>query len=228
MIWLKLLSLNLSNAKGLAMRLLLLCLVITAPALAIACARSPTSSSQNNRVEAGAASPSNATPLPESRSAASPQKEQIDACTLLSGQDIQAVQGEAVKEAKLTTRSDDKFITSQCFYSLTTFSNSVSLAVTERKEGPDSQDPKEYWRELFDSDRTKARGESDEREEKEGAPLRVEGIGDEAFWSGSRVGGALYVLKSNRYIRVSIGGTDDQQTKIRKLKALAKKAIARL
>ena len=45
---------------------------------------------------------------------------------------------------------------------------------------------------------------------------------------GNRVGGALYVLKHNSYIRVSIGGAGDQQTKIAKSKALARLALKRL
>ncbi|MGA9996591.1 MAG: hypothetical protein WBP93_14335 [Pyrinomonadaceae bacterium] len=71
------------------------------------------------------------------------------------------------------------------------------------------------------------RGESEEEEE--GAPpKKINGIGDEAFWTGNRVGGALYVLKKNSFIRISIGGTGDEATKINKSKALAKKALARL
>ncbi len=206
------------------MRCLLLCLAITAPALVIACTKFPTNNS-DDRVNSPATAASNAAPLPESKSTVSPQKQRSDACTLLSSEEIEAVQGEPLKEAKLTSRSDGKLITSQCFYSLPTFSNSISLAVTERADAQGDRDPKEYWKEIFDSDRTE---ENEEGEEKEAAPLRVEGIGDEAFWSGSRVGGALYVLKNDKYLRVSIGGSDDQETKIKKLKALAVKAIARL
>ncbi len=206
------------------MRCLLLCLAITAPALVIACTKFPTNNS-DDRVNSPATAASNAAPLPESKSTVSPQKQRSDACTLFSSEEIEAVQGEPLKEAKLTSRSDGKLITSQCFYSLPTFSNSISLAVTERADAQGDRDPKEYWKEIFDSDRTE---ENEEGEEKEAAPLRVEGIGDEAFWSGSRVGGALYVLKNDKYLRVSIGGSDDQETKIKKLKALAVKAIARL
>ena len=207
------------------MRCFLLCFAITALAM-IACTKSPTNNSETSRLNAGTTAP-NATPSPESASRVSTSKQQTDACTLLSTQDIEAVQGEPLKEAKLTSKSDGKLITSQCFYSLPTFTNSITLSVTEHENGRGERDPKEYWKEIFDADRTK-RSEREEREEKEAEPLRVEGIGDEAFWSGSRVGGALYVLNNSKYIRLSIGGSDDQQTKIKKLKALAEKAIARL
>jgi hypothetical protein len=45
---------------------------------------------------------------------------------------------------------------------------------------------------------------------------------------GSRIGGALYVLKGNAYLRISIGGPSDQADKIKKSKTLAQKALARL
>ena len=66
-------------------------------------------------------------------------------------------------------------------------------------------------------------------EEEEGAPPeRVRGVGDEAFWTGSRIGGTLYVLKGNSYLRISIGGAADQPTKMKRSKVLAQKAVARL
>ena len=59
-------------------------------------------------------------------------------------------------------------------------------------------------------------------------PRPVEGVGDEAFWTGGAVGGALYVLKGDTYLRISIGGPDDQAARIERAKVLARKAIARL
>lgn len=66
------------------------------------------------------------------------------------------------------------------------------------------------------------------RKEDKTPPNKITGVGDGAFWLGSRVGGALYVLKGNNYVRVSVGGAADEATKIRKSKALAQKALARL
>lgn len=112
------------------------------------------------------------------------------------------------------------------------------LACWSRKkgEGAGANDPREFWRGTFhenkererDKDRDRDRKKGEE-EEKEGAPpQKVSGIGDEAYWTGSSVGGALYVLKGNSYIRLSIGGAANQLTRIKKSKALAEKAIARL
>ena len=72
------------------------------------------------------------------------------------------------------------------------------------------------------------KAESGEEEEKKNPPKKVEGVGDEAYWSGNRFGGALYVLKRNVILRISVGGPEDQETKIAKSKAIAKKAISHL
>ena len=56
----------------------------------------------------------------------------------------------------------------------------------------------------------------------------VRGVGDEAFWSASRVGGALYVLKRDRYLRISVGGAGGIEAKLKKSKTLALKALNRI
>jgi hypothetical protein len=53
-------------------------------------------------------------------------------------------------------------------------------------------------------------------------------VGEKAFWSGNRFGGALYVLKGDVFIRISVGGPDKEETKIEKSKRLAEKALGRL
>jgi hypothetical protein len=156
-----------------------------------------------------------------------------DACALLSSQDLETVQGEAIKETKLTARSDGGFAISQCFFTLPTFTNSVSLAVTQKADTAQARDPKEFWKETFHRDAAEMKRER-EREEKDGEkeevapPQRITGIGDDAYWMGSRIGGALYVLKGGSYLRVSIGGPGDQTSKLKRSKALAQMAIARL
>ncbi|HBB88996.1 MAG TPA: hypothetical protein DC047_15430 [Blastocatellia bacterium] len=165
---------------------------------------------------------------------------------MLESKEIQTVQGEAVKETKLSGQAGGGFQISQCFFTLPRFSNSISLLVAQKGEGADAKDPKDFWRETFqkgsagekerererdrknrDKDK-KAGGRSEEEGEEGTPPLKVTGIGDDAYWVGSRVGGALYVLKGNAYLRISIGGPGDQTSKINKSKALAQKALARL
>jgi hypothetical protein len=99
--------------------------------------------------------------------------------------------------------------------------NSVVLTITRKADG--GRDPAESWKEIFHREKP---GKKEEGEEKE--PVKVDGIGDEAFWTGTRVGGALYVLKGNSYIRISVGGAGDQAAKIEKSKALAASALKRL
>ena len=48
------------------------------------------------------------------------------------------------------------------------------------------------------------------------------------FWSGNRVGGALYVLKNDVFIRISVGGPDNEAGKIDKSRALAQKVLEHL
>jgi hypothetical protein len=119
--------------------------------------------------------------------------------------------------------------------------------VAERGEGADAVDPEEFWRDRFhedkdqadDKDRDRERGDRErvggadkkrgEEEEEEGAPpQKVSGVGEEAYWVGNRIGGALYVLKGDAYLRISIGGPPDPAAKIRKSRSLARRALTRL
>jgi hypothetical protein len=185
---------------------------------------------------------------PSAAQVATAVKPKIDACAMLNSKEIETVQGEPVKETKLSGQAGGGMQTSQCFFTLPTFSNSISLLVAQKGDGGDAKDPKEFWRETFqkgaaeekerererereknDRDKDKkARGRGEEEEEEGTPPQKVSGVGDDAYWTGSRIGGALYVLKGNAYLRISIGGSGDQTSRINKSKTLAQKAIARL
>ena len=58
-------------------------------------------------------------------------------------------------------------------------------------------------------------------------PKRIPDLGEEAFWTGGPTGG-LFVLQGDFYIRISVGGPDDDATKIRKSTALAQVVLKRL
>jgi hypothetical protein len=159
----------------------------------------------------------------------------LDACALLTNEEVKSVQGEELKETKLTGTTGGGLSMSQCFFTLPTSNNSISLLVAEKGEGPAASDPEDSWRDRFheaDKDHERKREadkKKDEAEEEEGTlPQKVSGVGQEAYWVGSRVGGALYVLKGNAYLRLSVGGSGDQESKIRKSKILAQKALGRL
>jgi len=166
----------------------------------------------------------------------------FDVCGLIKKDEIETAQGSPVKDTKSSGRSDGAFHVSQCFYSTVQFSNSVSLAVTQRDPAT-NRSPRDFWKETLSryQDESKEQGGDQKkaeslREQRPGAgeegesvpPKRIDGIGDEAYWIGNRVGGALYVLKNEAFIRISVGGADNEQTKIEKSKKLAEKTINRL
>jgi hypothetical protein len=166
---------------------------------------------------------------------------QTDACALISKSEIEAVQGEPVKDTKGSNRASGSFAISRCFYTLATFNKSVSLEVT-RPNTANQSGPKEFWNNTFHKKEEKADREKEEERERAGKKERAEeeeeegggeprpvpGVGDEAFWAGNQRAGALYVLKNNAFIRISIGGSGDESAKIDKSKALAQKAMGRL
>lgn len=130
-----------------------------------------------------------------------------NACEVLTRADLAAVQGEAYADTKHSSRG----ITSQCFYQLPSFANSVSLDVT--------RNGRELWLENFDPEHP---------ERKKHPPQPVKGIGDEAFWVGGHMAGSLYVRHGDAVIRVSVGGKGTEEEKIAKSKTLAKIALKRM
>jgi hypothetical protein len=170
--------------------------------------------------------------------------QKFDPCSLLTRAEIESVQGEEVRETKTSPGNSPRMAVSQCFYQTATPVKSVSLEVTQRLSGqPGALSPREFWEERFERDehdKERERGREKKREadksdaraveeEEEGPPpRRVAGVGDEAFWVGSPIMGALYVLKGNSIIRISVGGVANQNTRLEKSKTLAQAALQRL
>ena len=151
------------------------------------------------------------------------------ACGLLTREETQAVQGEPFKSTKASQGPGPGLKVSQCYFELPTPVNSIVLTVTRKAEGAGARDPRESWHELFYGEHPRERERDKEKEEgSEKGPKKVEGVGEEAFWSGSRVGGALYVLQGDSYIRISVGGAGDQAQKLEKSKTLAAFVLKRL
>lgn len=169
----------------------------------------------------------------------------IDACALITGQEIEAIQGSPITEAKSSGRPEGVFRVSQCYYSAAESSKSVSLILTQ--PDPDyrgKRTPKEFWNETFapylggeDGERSSEhpslekgpdRRSNEEEGEEAARPQEIDGIGEAAFFAGNRFGGSLYVLKKEFILRLSLGGTDDWEIKIQKSKDLALKALERL
>jgi hypothetical protein len=163
---------------------------------------------------------------------------------MLSSAEIQTVQGEAVASTKPDKRTSGPFLISNCFYTLPTYSKSVSVELMRPAAGSDVAASKDFWDKRFHNENSEADEEEAERmeaaknstasdreaeEEKERArPQSVPGLGDEAFWAGSQINGSLYIRRGTDIIRISIGGPDDQSIKIEKAKSLGQCLLARL
>jgi len=59
-------------------------------------------------------------------------------------------------------------------------------------------------------------------------PERVRGLGEEAFWAGNPRLGGLYILRRDAMLRLGVGGNETKAAKLRRLRALAAKALRRL
>lgn len=157
---------------------------------------------------------------------AASSKGQVDACSLLTGQEIEAIQGAAPKETKPSGNSQDGLTVSQCYFLLPTAADSIVVTLTQRADSPDARDPKQSWDEIFHGEYENAKARDEEKESLR--PQNISGLGNEAFWAPQRFGGALYVLKGNSYIRISVGGAGDQANKLQKSKSLAEIVLKRL
>jgi hypothetical protein len=162
-----------------------------------------------------------------------PGKTNINPCSLLTSEEIESVQGEPVIDTYSNSRVGRSFVVSQCYFQLHTSANSISLTITQKGDGADARYPKEYWRHSFhpeeESGEVDSKGKKlEEEEERTLPPERVPDLGDEAFWTGSHVGSALYVLKGDVFIRISVGGSGDLANKLEKSKRLAQLALKRL
>jgi hypothetical protein len=169
----------------------------------------------------------------------------FDPCSLLTKSEIESVQGELVTATKASRPERGRFAVSQCFYSLPTFSKSISLEVT-RPRADEREKPEDQWKAMFrgapakNSEREEEREararepkggnreEEEESEKKSSPPRKIGGVGDEAYWVGPAIVGGLYVRKGDSYFRVSVGGPEREVVKIEKLKKLGRKAVRRL
>jgi hypothetical protein len=183
------------------------------------------------------------TPIAAQTSSAFPAQAapEFDACSLITKEEVQALQGSSITDVKSSVNSEGEFRVSQCFYNAAEYSKSVSLAVTKGKpDRPGTRTPKDFWKETFgrfsgdesasekEKKETPAPGREKGEEEKSTPPKKIDGLGDDAYWTGNRLGGTLYVLKKDSFIRVGVGGPDSPETMINKTKALAEKALSRL
>jgi hypothetical protein len=173
----------------------------------------------------------------EKKAGPGPKAAQVsgNACDLITKEEVEAVQETKVSEAKSNVQPNGPYAVSLCYYATAAPNKSVSVALTKRNPSADAgNSPKVFWASTFgrfenekeDEDKKEA-GRPRGNEEEGTPPKKISGLGDSAFWAGSRVGGALYVLKGDAFIRISVGGTDSDEARLEKSKRLAAKALAR-
>ncbi len=155
----------------------------------------------------------------------------VDACSLLTSEEIESVQREAVTGTTPSGGTLGGFPSTQCVFMTVTPVNSVSVVITQSAPKA-SHGVREFWEQTFhrkaDEDRPGGETEGDEEGEKKAPPQGVPELGDEAFWMGTQISTALYVLKGDSYIRISVGGAGDQAVKLEKSRKLAEFALKRL
>jgi hypothetical protein len=150
---------------------------------------------------------------------------QGDACALLSPSAIRKATGEVATHTKATAQTVGKLRQLQCFYSLPTFTNSISVTVMG-PAGTSRDAAREVWERWFHRAEERSEPQSEEEEAaRQAAP--VSGIGDEAYWVHSFVGN-LYVRKGDRFLRISLGGKLDDAERQARAKALAEAALKNL
>jgi hypothetical protein len=165
----------------------------------------------------------------------------INACNLITTDEVGAIQGAEITGTKSNAGWSGNLLMSQCYYAAMKPNKSVSVAAIEKDSQSAQSDPRRFWAQTLSPFKAAARDEEKTREKNENSggeardeqerkmpSKKIDGVGEEAFWSGNRFGGALYVLKDDVIVRVSVGGPDDEETKIAKSKALAEKALSRL
>ena len=168
----------------------------------------------------------------------------FEVCGLITKEEIEAIVGSPLKDTKSSERSSGGLRMSQCFYTAAEFNKSVSLEVTQTDpDSPAKRGAKDFWNDTFGRSVTEKKEREGDKEKSESLreqsggkgeeresipPKKIDGAGDEAYWIGNRVGGAFYVLKKDAFIRVSVGGADNEETKIKKSKAMAEKVLERL
>ena len=158
------------------------------------------------------------------------QRVPANVCDLLDLAEIQPLIGASVIDRNSSRRPGGAVVTSQCVYVASEASKSVSLVLTQPDPAGGARDAAiKSWEKAFarlskeGSKRDEAEREGagkqgrEEREEEGRPPRKIEGLGDQAYWTA----GSLYVRRQDIYFRLSLGGADSEEHKLEASKALA-------
>ncbi len=127
-----------------------------------------------------------------------------DVCKLLTSAEVEAVQSERVEQTKPNARTTGGLLISDCLFRTTTPSKSVSVElVTRDPKANAALTPQEYWRKLFGAIGSATETKTAETHEEHETPeaRSIKGIGQQAYWVGTPIAGALYVLQGERFLR---------------------------
>jgi hypothetical protein len=171
----------------------------------------------------------------------------LDACALLTHEEVAGVQEDEVVEATPSRQVSAELEATRCYYRTADFARSVSLEVTRRDPSlGDGPGARERWRSLFAGAGDDEAGEGEpvrrsrrhhpsgeiavpaETHDERSEAVAVVGLGDEAYWVGTAVYGALYALQGDAYLRLSLGGPGDLESKLERARRLAAAALPRL
>lgn len=161
------------------------------------------------------------------------------ACILLTSAEIEAVQGEPVNETRPSVKPSGGMLISECLFHTATSAKSVSVTLATRSSGkPSALTPRKFWRKQFhapDMEESEMRGAGNgaqkrdpDGEEETRKPRLIGEVGEEAYWVGTPVTGALYVLQGDNFVRISVGGVGEESVRIEKSKVLARAVVKRL
>lgn len=145
--------------------------------------------------------------------------ERPTACELLTRSEVKAVQGQAFAEAKLTHSQFDGMTASQCFYRLPSFVDSISIEVIRPESG--AMTANDLWQKITGKRVAKMTAKGRDHGQ------TIESLGDTAIWAGNKTAGALYVLKGDTILRISVGGAGTEEEKIAKTRTLAELALTK-
>ena len=166
-------------------------------------------------------------------------KRTLYACALLTPAEIEAIQGERVEETKPTVRPSGGLFATQCLFRTPTLNKSVSLFLTASDPlHPVPLTARRLWQKQFHSSEVESDEEpvavenkkklDSERERESREPRPIRGLGEEAYWVASPVASALYVLKGEMFLRISVGSAGQESERMEKSKALARAVLKRL
>jgi hypothetical protein len=167
----------------------------------------------------------------------------VDPCALMTAAEVGQIQRANIVSTQLNEVPTGQFVTSQCYYTSAEPDCSVTIAIIQRDPLRVSTDSiRKYWQDVYVASgepaqvqetghevRKETRAGGEEEEEKRALrAIKIDGVGEGAYWSGNRFGGVLYVLQREKIVRLSVGGPAKTEEKLEKSKALAQKVLNRL